>query len=110
MFKDHGDDKGPIQLMAEHSKTYMADINEANEEVIRKALMDRGWTPPDCSVLDRIMKEYNESSGDASWEGDHPIVQMASEIDTLKRLIRSEYKRGLIDGMSQCIDEIKESI
>ena len=47
------------------------------------------------SILEDIIKEYNDMKEDGCWEDDHPIVQMAEEIDRLR--VRSEYVSVPID-------------
>ncbi len=34
-------------------------------------------------ILDQIMAEYDAASDDVEWSGDHPILKMAAEIDSL---------------------------
>lgn len=37
------------------------------------------------NLLPQIMAEYDAMKDDGAFEGDHPILQMAAEIDKLKK-------------------------
>lgn len=49
-------------------------------------------------LLDQIMAEFDAAPEDGSFEGNHPIVQMAAEIDELRAKV-SAYAGFLHDAM-----------
>ncbi len=53
-------------------------------------------------LIPKIMAEYDAMKEDGSWEGRHPIMQMAEEIDML---------RGKLNSISEIVwaDEIEDA-
>lgn len=56
--------------------------DEAMEEAWNAALAEK---PP---TLEAIMIEYDSMPDAGAWEGDHPIMQMAAEIDSLRDALK----------------------
>lgn len=87
-FKEAVNELRQINLdhFAQDEVPFLDDLNDlsAHEPSIRT-----GESVSSDSLLKQIMDEYDAAPEDGSFEGDHPIVQMAAEIDSLRAKVKA---------------------